>query len=113
MFVEGLYEIPEVRAVTPGHLVRCGHSSPLDANFGKEAGAAAVLLLLKGISGITVVGVDGKSIKYMNTPEAIKPRHVDLNLVTLHENLGICFGRKPQAPSYAFKEIKGKIERYL
>ena len=38
MFVEGLYEVPEVRAVSPGHLVRCGHSSVYDVNFGKEVG---------------------------------------------------------------------------
>ena len=43
MFVKGLYEIPEIREVRPGHLVRCGHSSAYDVNFGKEAGAAAVL----------------------------------------------------------------------
>ena len=42
MFVEGLYEIPEVRSVSPGHLVRCGHSSVYDVNFGKEVGAASV-----------------------------------------------------------------------
>ena len=35
MFVKGVYEIPEVRSVLPGHLVRSGHSSPYDVNFGK------------------------------------------------------------------------------
>lgn len=29
MYVEGLYEVPEVRKVRPGHLVRCGKSSDL------------------------------------------------------------------------------------
>lgn len=113
MFVQGIYEIPEVRAVTPGHLVRCGHSTSLDANFGKEAGAAAVLLLLNSISGATVVGVDGEIVKYMDTQDAIKPRHVDLNLLAFHESLGICFGRNPQGFSPEFQEVKGKIERHL
>ncbi len=36
MYVKGINEIPEVRAVAPGHLVRCGHSSAYDVNFGKE-----------------------------------------------------------------------------
>ena len=38
MYVKDLYEVPEVRGVNPGHLVRCGHSSVYDVNFGKEAG---------------------------------------------------------------------------
>ena len=29
------------------------------------------------------------------TAEAIKQRYVDLNQVSFHENLGVCFGRKP------------------
>jgi len=40
-------------------LVRCGNSSAFDVNFGKEAGGAAVLLLLNNISGVTVVNIDG------------------------------------------------------
>ncbi len=113
MFVKGLYEIPEVRSVTPGHLVRSGHSSAFDANFGKEAGAAAVLLLKQGITGVTVVGISGQKIKYMETKEAIKQRHVDLNLVAIHENLGICFGRKPADTKCTFDKITGHVERHL
>ena len=113
MFVEGLYGIPEVRHVLPGHLVRCGHSSAYDANFGMEGGAAAVMLLKRGVIGVTIVGVKGKEIRYMKTEDAIKQRHVDLNQVALYENLGICFGRKPQAFSPDLKEIKGSPERYM
>lgn len=113
MFVKDIYEIPEVRSVAPGHLVRCGHSSPYDVNFGKEAGGAAVLLLDQGIAGVTVVGVDGESIKYMKTADAIKQRHVDPAQVAFHETLGICFGRKPEPFSSQFKEITGRIERHL
>jgi 6-phosphofructokinase 1 len=47
MFVPGVYELPEIREITPGHLVRSGHTSAFDVNFGKEAGAAAVILLSK------------------------------------------------------------------
>ena len=113
MYVRGIYETPEVRAVTPGHLVRCGHTSAYDANFGKEIGAAAVLLLLNKISGVTVVGIDGDQIKYMATPEAIKQRHVDLDLVTFHENLGICFGRKNQELKVKLSAIQTPIKRHL
>jgi 6-phosphofructokinase 1 len=97
----------------PGHLVRCGRSSAYDANFGKEAGAAAVLLLTQGIDGVTVVGVSGKTIRYMETKEAIKQRHVDLDLVPLHETMGICFGRVRQDVNPVFAKVKAPIERHL
>jgi len=113
MYVEGIYEIPEVRAVTPGHLVRCGHSSPYDVNFGKEVGAAAVLLLKNGVSGVTVVGVEGAHIRYMPTAEAIKQKLVNLDLVSLHESLGVCFGRKIEKAPFKFEETKGPISRHL
>ena len=113
LFVKGLYEMPEVRAVAPGHLVRSGHTSAYDVNFGKEAGAAAVLLLDKGITDVTVVGVDGDKIRYIPTSEAIKQRHVDLKMVSFYENLGICFGRKPESVKIAFEEVKAPIPRHL
>ena len=113
LYVEGINELPEIRAINPGHLVRCGHSTAYDVNFGKEIGAAAVSLLLKGISGVTVVGVHGSEIRYVETPQAIKQRHVDLDLVALYESLGVCFGRLPQKPNFAYKKFEGKIERYL
>ena len=113
MYVKSLNEIPEVRAVTPGHLVRCGHSSVYDVNFGKEVGGAAVILLQKGISGVTVAGIAGEEIRYMNTAVAIKQRHVDPAQITYHEQLGICFGRKPAALKVRLKEVVGTIERAL
>ena len=113
MFVKGVYEIPEVRSVLPGHLVRSGHSSPYDVNFGKEAGAAAVILLLQGIIGVTVVGMIGNVIRYMPTQAAIKQRYVDLDLVGFYENLGVCFGRPVANLSVQFQEVSGKVERHL
>lgn len=113
MFVENIYEVPEVRAVTPGHLVRCGRASAFDVNFGREAGAAAVQLLLNGITGVTVVKVEGQEIRYMETAKAIVPRHVDLDLVALHEHLGLCFGRKPGEFQPTFTKVEGKVERHL
>lgn len=113
MFVEGIYQIPEARHVTPGHLVRCGHSSAYDANFGIESGAAGVMLLKKGISGVTVVGVLGKQVRYLKTEVAIKQRCVDLNQMALYESLGICFGRKVEAFSPEIEEIKESPERYM
>ncbi len=113
LYVKGANEAPEVRAIVPSHLVRCGHTSPLDANFGKEAGSGAALLLLGGMSGVTVVGVTGQEVKYMNTADAIKQRYVEPALIAYHEQLGLCFGRKPQAVNVDFKKVEGKIERPL
>lgn len=113
MWAPGVYETPEVREVTPGHLVRSGPSSAYDVIFGQRAGAAAVLLLLDGKTGNTVVDVDGNRIHYMPTPEAIKRREVDINEIALFESLGTCFGRKPQKFEYELIEQKGTITRHL
>lgn len=95
MYVPGIYAIPEVREVTPGHLVRSGHSSAYDVNFGYKTGAGAVVLLREGKTGNTVTGVEGHKILYMPTTEAIKRREVDTEELALFESLGTCFGRKP------------------
>ena len=113
LYVNGIYEIPEVRSVAPGHLVRCGRSSVYDVNFGKEAGAAAVILLKSGLSGVTVSGIQNGKIQYMKTSDAIEQRFVDLNVVTLHEQLGTCFGREPQEAKLKAEQKKGQVERYL
>lgn len=113
MYAPGVYEIPEVREVTPGHLVRSGQSSAYDVNFGQRAGAGAVLLLLQGKTGTTLVSVNGNTINYMPTLEAIKRREVDVNELALFESLGTCFGRKPQQFACQLSEQKGTIERHL
>jgi 6-phosphofructokinase 1 len=113
MYVPGVYLIPEVREVTPGHLVRSGNSSAYDVNFGYRAGAAAVLLLLAGKTGNTVVNLTGKKIEYVPTAAAIKRREVDVTEVALFESLGICFGRKPEKFEYELSEVKGRIERHV
>ncbi len=113
MFVPGLYEVPEVRDVKPEHLVRSGKSSAFDVNFGMEAGAGAVVLLLKGITGVTVQDVKKGEIRYLPTEEAIKERTVDLDMISFYEILGVCFGRKPVPYKVKFKENKGEIERHL
>lgn len=113
MYVPGIYETPEVREVIPGHLVRSGQSSAYDVNFGQKAGVAAVLLLLEGKTGNTVVNVDGKNISYMPTAEAIKHREVNIEEVALFESLGISFGRKPQKFTYKTIEQKTSVERHL
>jgi 6-phosphofructokinase 1 len=113
MYAPGVYEIPEVREVTLGHLVRSGQSSSFDVNFGQKTGAAAVLLLLSGKTGNSVVNVEGNKIFYMPTSEAIKRREVDIDEITLFESLGTCFGRKPQKFEYQFIEAKTPIDRHL
>ncbi len=111
LFVEGLYEVPEVREVHPGHLVRCGNASAYDVNFGKEAGAGAVRLLEEGITGVTVVKAVGDNIFYMETHDAIKERQVDLKQVALYEQLGVCFGRVPVSYAPEFLRVTGKVDR--
>ena len=113
LFVEGIYEIPEVRSVSPGHLVRCGRSSAYDVNFGYEAGAAAVQLLKKGITGVTIAGIQGKNIQYMPAAKAIEQRHVNSDEVALFEQLGFCFGREVAEYNPGFVELKNSPERYM
>jgi 6-phosphofructokinase 1 len=112
-FVPGIYESPEIREVTPGHLVRSGHSSAFDVVFGSQAGAVGVILLTEGKSGVTVAGVDGKEVRYMSTSEAIVQRHVDLREVALFEKLGICFGRKVEEYGPEYMKISGHIRRHM
>ena len=94
MYVPGIYNIPEAREVTPGHLVRSGHSSAYDVNFGYKAGAGGVILLTQGKVGNTVTGVEGHEVLYMSTAAAIKRREVNIEELSLFESLGTCFGRK-------------------
>ncbi len=113
LFVEKMNEIPEIRSVVPGHLVRCGHSSAYDVCFGKEAGAAAVLLLKQGTVGVTIVGIDGDKVRYMESKKAIEQRHVDLNQVAVYEQMGVCFGRPVVDFAPKFEKAEGKIARHL
>ncbi len=112
-FVPGVYEKPEIREVTPGHLVRSGRSYAYDVNFGMEAGAAGVVLLKEDVTGVTVVKASGRDIFYKATAEVIKQRHVDLEEVALFEQLGICFGRRPGEYKPELKSWEGMIERHL
>jgi len=113
IFVEKLYEIPEIRTITPGHLVRCGQTSAFDVNFGIEAGAAAVEMIVAGLDGMTVADVRGGLIRYMPTSEAIKQRHLDLDLVRFHEALGVCFGRETEDLRLRFQKVSAPAERHL
>ncbi len=113
MYAPGVYEVPEVREVTPGHLVRAGGSSAYDVNFGYKAGACAVLMLIDGKTGNTIVDVDGNQISYIPTPEAIKQRKVDTAEIALFESLGTCFGRKPEKFNYELVERKIPIARHI
>ncbi|MDQ1265365.1 MAG: 6-phosphofructokinase 1 [Bacteroidota bacterium] len=113
IFVEGIYSHPEIREVSLGHLVRSGDTSSYDVTFGKQAGAAAVLLLKNGITGVTVVSVEHENITYIPTQEAIKQRFVDLNEIALYECMGICFGREPVEYNPVFVPQAGIIHRYM
>ena len=47
----------------------------------------------------------------MVTKDAIIQRHVDLGVLALHENLGVCFGRKPQPSSPKSSKIESLQDR--
>ena len=111
MFVPGVYEAPEIRAVVPQHLVRCGFTSAYDIKFGFEAGAGAVLCLMKDISGVTITGITQGEVTYMKTEEAIAQRFVDLDEVALYESLGFCFGREARPFEPTYKEVSGAVPR--
>ena len=113
MYVPELHEAPEAREVVPAHLVRAGTTSAFDVGFGKQIGAGAVLLLLGGISGATVSWVDGQSVSYVSTRTAIEQHHVDLAIVSLYEEMGVCFGRRPQRYEPALREVDRPEPRYL
>ena len=113
MFVPGVFETPEVREVIPGHMVRSGATSAYDVNFGKEIGAAAVVLLGEGVSGVTVVEVNNGVIRYIPTKSAIEQRFVDLTEVAFYEQMDICFGRKPHSYVVQTEEYHGPVERFM
>ena len=113
MFVPELYEAPEVREVVPGHLVRSGSSTAFDVNFGTEAGASAVLLLLDGRFGVTVFSMHEGEIQFMPTKDAIRQRLVNISTLAFYEALGVCFGRTPQAYKPSFIEAQQGSNRYL
>jgi 6-phosphofructokinase 1 len=113
MFTPGVYESPEVREVMPGHIVRSGATSAYDVVFGYKTGAAAVIMLLEGKIGYSVVDVDGQKICYQKTSDLIKRREVDIKEIPIYEDIGICFGRKPEKYAYEIGECTGKIVRHL
>ena len=113
MFVEDVYIAPEVRTIIPSHLVRCGDTTSYDVSFGLQAGAGAVLLLLGGKSGVTVVDVEGAEVAFMPTEKAIEQRFVNLEQVALYEQMGFCFGREPVAYEPTFREETGTPRRHL
>ena len=71
------------------------------------------MLLKQGIVGVTVVGIDGKSVRYMESKKAIVQRHVDLDQVAVYEAMGTCFGRPVSAYTPGFQKEEGRITRHL
>ncbi|MFP4368649.1 MAG: 6-phosphofructokinase [Bacteroidota bacterium] len=113
IYVEGIYKYPEIREVVLGHLVRAGQTTSYDVAFGKQAGGAAVHLMKKGITGVTVVGVEADEISYIPTTEAIKQRYVNLDEIAFHEQLGVCFGREAVEYRPQFRQHLGVVHRYM
>jgi len=113
LFIEKMNEVPAVREIVLSYLVRSGSTSALDANFGNETGAGAVVLLNNNISGVTVTGVKKGRVQYIPTSTAIKQRNVDREMVSFHEKKGICFGRKPVGYNPDFEKLDKAVWCYL
>jgi len=111
MYVAGQYDLPEVRAIVPSHIVRSGFTSAFDANFGMEAGGAALYLMLEGVVGVTVTGYENGTVHYMDIADAIRQRTVELEEVALYEQLGFCFGRPRQEFKAKMAKVSGLIDR--
>jgi len=99
LYVENMNEVPQIRETVLGYLVRSGSTSALDANFGKDTGAGAVVLLANGISGVTITGVINGKVQYIPTESAIKQRHISPEMISFYEKMGVCFGRSVLACS--------------
>ena len=95
LYVAQMNEVPQIRETVLGYLVRSGSTSALDANFGKDTGAGAVVLLINGISGVTVTAVTDGRVEYIPTEAAIKQRHIKEEMIAFYEKMGVCFGRNP------------------
>ena len=91
--------------------MRSGATAAYDVNFGKQIGAAAVILLDQGVSGVTVVKMYNGKIRYMPTAEAIQQRFVGLESVTFYEQMDVCFGRFRQKYEPVLEEAHGAVER--
>ena len=93
--------------------MRSGSTSAYDVNFGKEIGAAAVILLDEGVSGVTVVKVHDGAIRYMPTVEAIKQRFVSVDDIDFYEQMDVCFGRKKEEYVAKLEKQEGIVERHV
>ena len=96
LFIQDQYEIPEVKVVNPGHLVRCGVAEAYDAIFGQKIGVGGVALALNGDFGYGVIDVKGKIIEKMPIRDMRMKKVVDLDEVALFEEMGYHFGRDPK-----------------
>ncbi len=113
LFIKNMNEVPQIRETVLGYLVRSGSTSALDANFGKDTGAAAVVLLENGITGVTVTAVCEGRIEYIPTEAAIIQRHVSQDMIAFYEKIGVCFGRKPSGYSPKYTHLDKAVWCYL
>lgn len=113
LFIQDMNMLPEIRESIPKYLIRSGYSTALDINFGKDMGAGAVILLLDGITGVTVTSVREGKIQYMDIPKAIEQRLVDMNMVSFYESMGVCFGRNPEQYKTGSKRVTDEAWKYL
>jgi 6-phosphofructokinase 1 len=95
LFVEKMNALPEIREVLPSYLFRSGPTSAMDACFGRDVGAAALVAIVNGMSGVTVTGIKNGVVQCAETTCVIGQRMVQDQTVRFYETMGICFGRKP------------------
>jgi 6-phosphofructokinase 1 len=105
LFIEGMNEMPDIRESSPKYLIRSGVSSALDANFGRDLGSGAVVLLCNGITGVTVTGIVDGVVRFAPVEEMIRQRPVNERMIEFYETLGVCFGRLPVAYRDSYKQL--------
>lgn len=113
LYVEKMNAYPEIRETVPGYLIRSGQTSAIDANFGKDAGAGAVILLISGITGVTVTGLSAGKVQYVDTDKIIKQRFVNEQIIVFYEKMGICFGRVPHCFEMQSEKLEQTAWSYL
>ncbi len=110
VFIKGVQETPNVRAVNLGHTIRAGISDAYDATQGQKYGAAAIECIKRNMFGIGIADVKSDKILTMPIGKLRQQRPVNMETVALYEKMGYNFGRaiieyKPEIRSIGESEI--------
>ena len=86
----------ETRSIQPSCVIRSGGSGCFDSFMGEKLGTAVLYLIEEKRFGEAVYDVQGDVIKTIPIKDLIKHKTVDVDELSLYEEMGIRFGRPPQ-----------------